>query len=249
MQTDEYRKMYALEENFWWYRGMWQITERIIGPFLRSKAGLRILDAGCGTGRMLVELGDGAIHAPIGFDLSGEAVKFLKLRGVPNVLQASTTAIPFEDQSFDLVTSFDVLCQIPDEGDRKALREFHRILKPGGRIYVRLPAYPWMYATHDRCSQTVRRYTRRDLIEKVEDAGFRVLKASYANFFLFPPLAFKRLVLEKLGILAGSSDLRPVPAALNRVLELPLRLESRLLGLGGFRFPCGLSLLCLAEKK
>lgn len=249
MQLDEYRKMYALEENFWWYRGMLCITKRILGRHFPPGAEIRVLDAGCGTGKMLVELEDYTLRLPLGFDFSAEAVKFLKLRGISNVLQASTTDIPLRSLSFDLITSFDVLCQLPGDGDRQALREFHRLLKPGGKIYVRLPAYPWMFASHDRCSLTVRRYYRSDLVAKVRDAGFVVLKASYANFFLFPLLAFKRLVLERLGVLSDSSDLRPVPAGLNDVLEIPLRIESRLLGRPSFRFPCGLSLLCLAEKK
>ena len=157
-----------------------------------------------------------AQRPPFGFDFSAEALKFLRLRGVANVLQASTTDIPFESASFDLVTSFDVLCQLPGEGDQMALHEFHRVLKPGGMVYVRLPAYPWMFANHDRCSLTFQRYYRRTLVAKVERAGFRILKASYANFFLFPALAFKRLVLERLGVLSDSSDLRPIPARIKR---------------------------------
>jgi hypothetical protein len=61
---------------------------------------------------MLVELEAFARRPPIGFDFSAEAVKFLRLRGVANVLQASTTDIPFGSATFDLVTSFDVLCQL-----------------------------------------------------------------------------------------------------------------------------------------
>lgn len=249
MQLDEYRKMYALEENFWWYRGMLRVTRQILGRHFQPRSDIRILDAGCGTGKMLVELETYARTAPVGFDFSAEAVKFLRLRGINTVLQASTTDIPFKSESFDLVTSFDVLCQLPDDGDRHALREFHRVLKPGGKIYVRLPAYPWMFANHDRCSLTFRRYYRGDLVAKVEHAGFRILKASYANFFLFPVFAFKRLVLERLGILSDSSDLRPVPEGLNDILEIPLAIESRLLSYPSFRFPCGLSVVCLAEKK
>lgn len=249
MQLDEYRKMYALEENFWWYRGMLCITRQILGRHFQPRQDIRILDAGCGTGKMLLELANYALRPPVGFDFSAEAVKFLKLRGVSNVLQASTTEIPFRPGSFDLVTSFDVLCQLSGEGDRQALREFHRVLKPAGKIYLRLPAYQWMYANHDRCSLTFRRYRRSDLVARVENAGFRILKASYANFFLFPALAFKRLVLERFGILSNSSDLRPVPAGLNAFLEIPLRAESRLLSQPAFRFPCGLSLVCLAEKR
>jgi SAM-dependent methyltransferase len=249
MQLDEYRKMYALEEGFWWYRGMLRVTQRVLGKYLQPGQDIRILDAGCGTGKMLVELQPYCLRPPVGFDFSAEAVKFLKLRNVPNILQASTTDLPFAPASFDLVTSFDVLCQLPGDGDWQALQEFRRVLKPGGHIYVRLPAYPWMFANHDRCSLTVRRYYRWEFVAKVERAGFHVLKASYANFFLFPVLALKRLVLERLGILASSSDLRPVPRAVNAVLEIPLRIESRLLSHRRFRFPCGLSVVCLAEKK
>jgi hypothetical protein len=61
-------------------------------------------------------------------------------------------------------------------------------------------------------------------------------------------LIFKRLVLERLGILSGTSDLRPVPNGLNALLEIPLGIESHLLRYPSFRFPCGLSLVCLAEK-
>src|SRR5262245_6549457 len=249
MQLDEYRKMYALEEDFWWYRGMLSITRQLLGRHLDAGSRTRILDAGCGTGKMLVELEALARRSPFGFDFSPEAVRFLKLRGVVNVLQASATDIPFKSASFDLVTSFDVLCQLPGDGDRSALREFHRVLRQGGLIYVRLPAYPWMFASHDRCSLTFRRYYRGELVTKVEQAGFHILKASYANFFLFPLFAFKRLVLEKLGILSDSSDLRPVPAALNGMLEIPLAIESRLLSLPLVRFPWGVSLVCLGEKK
>jgi ubiquinone/menaquinone biosynthesis C-methylase UbiE len=249
MQLDEYRKMYALEENFWWYRGMLRITKQILQRHFRAGGDIRILDAGCGTGKMLVELEAFAQRPPFGFDFSAEALKFLRLRDVANILQASTTDVPFQSASFDLVTSFDVLCQLPGEADQLALREFHRVLKPGGMVYVRLPAYPWMFANHDRCSLTFRRYYRRTLVAKVERAGFRILKASYANFFLFPVMAFKRLVLERVGVLSDSSDLRPVPAGLNDILEIPLAIESLLLSSSWFRFPCGLSLICLAEKK
>jgi SAM-dependent methyltransferase len=248
MQIDEYRKMYALEEDFWWYRGMLRMTRQILGRYFEPAQDIRILDAGCGTGKMLQELDHYATRPPMGFDFSSEAMKFLKVRGLVNVLQASTTEIPFKSGSFDLVTSFEVLCQLPGEDDLKALREFRRVLKPAGRLYLRLPAYQWMYADHDRHQQTFRRYHRLDLMNRVEDAGFHILKISYANFFLFPMLVFKRLVLERLGILSGSSDLRPVPAGLNALLEIPLSIESLLLSYPSFRFPCGLSLVCLAEK-
>src|SRR5262245_52086768 len=103
MELDEYRKMYALEENFWWYRGMLRITKQILGCHFRPGEDNRILDAGCGTGKMLQELDLYAKRTPVGFDFSSEAMKFLKMRGSVNVLQASTTEIPLESDTFDLV--------------------------------------------------------------------------------------------------------------------------------------------------
>jgi SAM-dependent methyltransferase len=241
--------MHALEEDFWWYRGMRRITAAVLRLDPASPLNLEILDAGCGTGNMLQELSRFTLIPPVGFDFSAEAIRFLRLRGLPVVAQASVTMIPFADATFDLVTSFDVLCQLEPGGDLAALQEFRRVLKPAGRIFVRLPAYQWLYAAHDRCSRTVRRYRRGELGRMVERSGFGILRLSHANFFLFPLLVFKRLVLERLGILADASDLRPVPPLLNDLLEIPLDLESRLLRHAGFRFPCGMSLICLAEKK
>ncbi|MBM3791851.1 MAG: class I SAM-dependent methyltransferase [Acidobacteria bacterium] len=249
METDEYRKMFELEEDFWWYRGMARITEAILGRHFASKGTATILDAGCGTGKMLEVLRRFSVNGPVGFDFSKQAVRYSKRRGEPGIVQASVIHIPFPASSFDLVTSLDVLCQLPEGGDLQALREFHRVLGAGGKLFVRLPAYQWLYAGHDRHSLTLQRYTRSQLVSRLDAAGFAIIQVSYANFFLFPLLAAKRLLLEKIGILADSSDLRPVPSLLNGILEWPLRIESRLLRYPHFRFPWGLSIVGLAEKR
>ncbi|MFH1572369.1 MAG: class I SAM-dependent methyltransferase, partial [Acidobacteriota bacterium] len=186
---------------------------------------------------------------PVGFDLSELAMRYSRRRGESRLVQASATHIPFPAGIFDLITSLDVLNHLPEGGDVLALREFHRLLKGGGKVFVRLPAYQWLYASHDRHSLTLQRYTRSQLVSRLNAAGFTIIQVSYANFFLFPVLAAKRLLLEKVGILADSSDLRPVPSLLNRILEWPLRIESRLLRYPHFRFPWGLSIVGLAEKR
>ena len=249
METDEYRKMFELEENFWWYRGMRRITERILDRHFPEAAAVSILDAGCGTGGMLKALRPYSRMLPIGLDISTEAIKYLKWRGEPLVLRASVTQVPFRVASFDLITCFDVLYQLSPGEDRFAFNEFYRVLKPGGKIYVRLPAYQWMAGAHDRFVKTAHRYTRTELIAGLQNAKFRVLQASYANFFLFPFLASKRLVLEKFGLLVNSSDLRPMPRFIDRLLEVPLWIESLFLSKISFSFPWGLSVICLAEKE
>ena len=122
-----------------------------------------------------------------GIDLMSEALKFCRARDHRMLAQASTTALPFDDTVFDLVTSFDVLPQLPLRGaDQEALREMARVLKPGGIIFVRVAAYPWLRSGHDEALQTHERYHLGTLCERVEQAGFRVLRATSANSFLLP---------------------------------------------------------------
>src|SRR5262249_54711562 len=98
-------------------------------------------------------------------------------RGAQNLAQGSATDLPFADESFDLVTSFDVLVQIPGEGaDEQAMREIFRVLKPGGIAFVRCAAYEWMKSGHDAALGTARRYDLRELGEKLRQAGLDVLR-------------------------------------------------------------------------
>src|SRR5262249_7586252 len=133
MQAEHYEYLYRIEEAFWWFPGMREITAALLDPFLPPRDRV-ILDAGCGTGGNLEWLsryaGNGRI---IGIDLISTALDFCRERRHERLVQASATDLPFADRSFDLVTSFDVLVQIPGPGaDDQAMREMIRVLKPGG---------------------------------------------------------------------------------------------------------------------
>src|SRR6266508_2209684 len=117
MQTEDYEYLYRLEGNFWWFAGMREITAALLDPFLPPGARV-ILDAGCGTGGNLEWLaryaGNGHI---VGIDLISTALGFCRKQSHGRLVQASATDLPFADESFDMVTSFDVLVQIPRRGD------------------------------------------------------------------------------------------------------------------------------------
>src|SRR5262245_58846245 len=100
--------MFEAEERQWWYAGMRAIVAAVLdkrtGAVPASDA--RVLDAGCGTGNNLLHL---ARHGhTFGVDLSDEALRFCRSRSV-TVANASVLALPFADEAFDLVTSFDVI--------------------------------------------------------------------------------------------------------------------------------------------
>jgi ubiquinone/menaquinone biosynthesis C-methylase UbiE len=254
MRAEDYADLYALEESFWWFAGMREITAALLDPVCPTGRERAILDAGCGTGGMLSWLaryagGGGRVT---GIDLVQTALEFCRARGHRALARASATSLPFADATFDLVTSFDVLVQIPGEGaDEVALGEMRRVLRPGGVAFVRVAAYAWMRSGHDEALGTQRRYGLGEISAKVERAGFRVLRATYANGALLPVAAVRRLLLKRLGLAERGSDVKPLPPNLqwlNRALANVLRAEARLLRRPGAKIPAGLSAICVAEK-
>src|SRR5918998_2094609 len=221
MRSEDYAHLYALEESFWWFEGMRDITSALLDPVCLPARRRDILDAGCGTGGMLKWLErytDGGRLA--GIDLSPTALDFCRERRHKYLAQASVTDLPFADSTFDLVTSFDVLVQVPGEGeDERAIREMYRVVRPGGVAFVRAAAYEWMRSGHDEALNTQRRYTLTQLADRMTRTGFRVRRATYANSLLLPAAAVRRLGLKRLGLADAGSDVKPPgPEWLNRSL-------------------------------
>ncbi|MBI4455649.1 MAG: class I SAM-dependent methyltransferase [Acidobacteria bacterium] len=247
MRDQDLEYTYRLEEDFWWFRGMREIAWGWICDS-RPRA---ILDAGCGSGFHLQWLGQRLRPVRVvGIDLAETALRFARARNVAaEVARASITDLPFANENFDLITCFDVICQIPLGMVPIALSEFHRVLGKGGLLFVRVPAAMWLWSSHDDELQTRTRFSLSLLVGLLSNAGFRIIRRSYANFFLFPIAAARRL-LKRLGLFPGP-DVRPLPARLAFLEPLFLRAlsgEARLLRRGSIRFPFGLSVVALAEK-
>ncbi len=253
MQEEDFTYLYALEESFWWFAGMREITSTLLDPVLRPSQDRLILDVGCGTGRMLSWLarfaGRGRV---VGIDVVPSPLRFCRERHHTQLAQASAMHLPFADSTFDLVTSFDVLVQLPGEGaDEQAIREMYRVLRPGGVAFVRVAAYEWMRSGHDEALGTQRRYILGALIRKMEGAGFNILRATYANTLLLPVAALRRLVLKRVGLVDSGSDVKPLPPKLEwltRLLGSALVREARILRNPRASLPAGLSAICIAEK-
>lgn len=253
MRAQDYADLYALEESLWWFTGMHEVTRALLDPVCSHGHVRAVLDAGCGTGGMLQWLGRYAGGGRVvGVDLSADALDFCRGRGLREVMGASVTALPFADSTFDLVTSFDVLVQLPGEGaDELAMREMFRVLRPGGVAFVRVAAYEWMRSGHDEALGTQRRYTLAQLVERMERAGFIVRRATYANALLLPAAVLRRLVLKRIGLADGGSDVKPLPRSLgwlHHVLVSALAAEARLLRRPGVNLPAGLSAICVGER-
>ena len=246
MNPAEYERMFRAEEAQWWYVGMRAISRALLEPALRRPraAGgeLAILDAGCGTGQNLRHLG--TLGRAMGIDLSADALGFCRARGVA-AAQASLLALPFPDQSFDCVTSFDVLYHGWVSDDRAAAREMARVLRRGGLLLVRVPALKMLWGAHDGAVHSRHRYTRGELVTLLEACSLRVERVSYCNSILFPLLLGRRTLDRLLG--REGSDVAFLPPPLEWAFKKALLAEAALLG-RGVSFPIGASLVAVARK-
>jgi SAM-dependent methyltransferase len=201
----------------------------------------RILDAGCGSGRFMVELAK--LGVVTGVELSEASVALARERALGEVIAGSVLEMPFADDSFDLAVSLDVIEHLED--DLAALRELRRTIAPGGALLVTVPAYQWLWSGHDEINHHHRRYTRRSLQRVAEQAGWSQVRTTYFNSLLLP-IAILLRVLDRFSTKTTESslDLWVPPAPLNWLLERPLTLEAALIARGG-RIPAGLSLLAV----
>ena len=244
MDPIEYERMYRAEETHWWYSGMEAIASALLERFLPHHH-LSLLDAGCGTGAamngFLKEYGE-----VTGCDLSALALRYCQQRGLARLAQATVTQLPFPQNCFDAVTSFDVVYESSVEAPLVAFKEFARVLRPGGLLLLRVPAYDWLRGHHDHAVHTARRFNRRSLSNLIRQSGLRVVHITYANTFLFPLALIKRLAERAVPPKPDSSDLTLGTGVFNGLLRRILAAEAPLAVRAGL--PFGLSLIAVALK-
>jgi SAM-dependent methyltransferase len=236
------------EARHFWFRGFRAFVTPLIQTALAGRASPLLLDCGCGTGANVEMLS--AYGRAFGFDLSAIGLEIGRAAGRTRLARASVTAAPFPTAAFDLVTSFDVLYALEDEAERVAIGEMFRLLKPGGHAIVNVAAMEILRGDHSVLSREVRRFSRRQLRAHLEAGGFEIVRLTYTNVSIFPPLAAVRLVQRVRGLRAEreavESDIRVPPAPINTLMSGLMRLEAA--WIRRFDAPFGSSLLCLARK-
>jgi len=233
MEKQEYENIFLSEDSHWWYSGMRSIFFSLASKYLR--AGMKILDTGCGTGKnaqILAKYG-----CVVAFDISGDALKFAKKRGAGNLVRASANFLPFKKDSFDFITSFDVIYH-KQVDDSLAVKEMSRVCSTGGFVFIRAPALKSLMRPHDIIVHTKKRFNLNDMAVLLKDAKLSAIKLTYANFFLLPAVYFQKN--------SSGSDIKNAGALENLALGSVLKFESFLLKY--INFPIGVSLISLAQK-
>lgn len=243
MECTEYESMFNLEDRHWYFAGKRALVMALLGEHFPASGGGLILDAGCGTGRTLAELkflGDA-----VGIEPFANAISLAARRGAFTLVQGDLENLPFRDESFAAVTLLDVLEHCDD--DVLALRAVARALKPGATAVITVPAYQWLWSSHDEALHHRRRYSRRQLEALLATCGFHLCKISYFNMFVFPLIAALRLVsrLRCPDKLHADTDSLP-PGVVNGFLN-SLQWFERVL-ISRFSLSFGVSLVCVAKK-
>jgi SAM-dependent methyltransferase len=245
-----------LETYHWWFVGrrrlFIQLIKQLLQPeFSGAASPLWAVDMGCGTGVNLDALSQ--FGRVVGVDVSETALLFCRERKPYRICQAPASHLPFRSESIRLLTAFDVLEHCED--DRAVLNEAFRVCAPGGWAFITVPAYHFMWGEHDVVAEHYRRYSAREIRERIEESGFGIHRMTYINSFLFPITVIFRHVkalvvglLRKLGWkLKLKSDFRSTAPRLLNPLFLKV-FSSEIHVLRRTNFPFGLSICCIAQK-
>ena len=236
MEPDEYERMDEVDASMWWYRAL---HARLLDVIPAN--GEPFLDAGCGTGGFMRALRRTRPDTRI-FGLEfheASAIRAAAKSGCP-LTRGSINQLPFADGSFGTVISADVLChQAVDI--RAALAELRRVLRPGGRLIVNLPAFQALMSAHDTHVQNARRVNRAETLMMLTQAGFHATHVDYWNGLLLPIMIAHRKIFHRS---SDRSDVAAFPTWLDRMLHVVTELERAL----PFRLPAGGSVLAIAER-
>ncbi len=235
------------EARHFWFRGFRWFVRPLVHRALVHTASARVLDCGCGTGANLQLFAP--YGAAYGFDLSLVGLQIARARGRTRVVRATAARVPFADNTFDLITSFDVLYALEEADERKAVGEMFRVARPGGSVIVNVAAMPILRGDHSILSRERRRYTRESLRALLTTAGFEIVRITYTNAVLFLPMLAVRMFQRRRGLsdeADATLEIQVPHPLLNAFLSGLLFVES--VWLRACVNPFGTSVLCLARK-
>jgi SAM-dependent methyltransferase len=236
-----YHRFYEIESTHWWFVARREIILRYVRHQFPSGPKPSLLDAGCGTGATLAEA-ERDFNA-YGMDTSPTAIALCRSRGLENVQVCTLDEYP-TDRLFDVIMLLDVIEHVSD--DHEILRDAYERLRTGGHLLVTVPAYRWLWSSHDIVNHHYRRYTAKQVRMVVSESGYVVSHLSYFNTFLFPVAAIRRIASRVFRVHAADDFIVP-PGPINALMKTIFRSEGIILPY--VRLPFGLSVFCWARKK
>lgn len=238
-----YQAVAAIERRHFWFRSRNELISWALAKFFPDARSL--LEVGCGTGQVLENIRSAtSIRRLVGTEIHAKGLAFCRQR-LPEAefMQMDARAIPFAEE-FDVVCAFDVIEHVDD--DRAVLAQMHQACRTGGGILITVPQHQWLWSYKDDFAHHKRRYGRKELLAKVDAAGFKVTLATSFVSLLLPLMYLSRLKEQAPAQFDPQRELEISPL-LNRIFHFLMRIETALIRLG-LPLPVGGSLLLAAKK-
>lgn len=248
MEKREYKIMFNAEEQHWWYVALHALILRLISQEHKLKGPLKILDAGCGTGRLCQLMAPfGAVY---GCDVSDLAVEYCRKRDLPSIFKADLNSAQLGEGRYDVITLIDVLYHKGIENEERVLKKLYTALKPGGMLILQLPAYEFLKSTHDLAVHTNKRFTKTSTLALLRSVGLNVERITYRVTTLFLPIAIYRMIRKTLFRIEygkrNDSDVEVPRSMVNKGLLALALLENK--ALVRHSLPFGTSVFSVARK-
>jgi SAM-dependent methyltransferase len=251
-----YERLYRIEEQHWWAAGMRDAMAALLDGDLKRHAPLRVLDAGCGTGYLFEYLRRYPLDgAPVGIDLSMHGLRFCRERGASALACASVVQLPFAAETFDLIICIDTIQHLSPAGaDATTIREFARLLRPGGLLYLRTNSARGHAPLSGVDPDLYRRYDLPAVIAMLAGAGLQIERATYLNALpaLWPALReYLRRGPQQAAPIGPGLTIRSYSrrlAWLNALLRQVSGIEAWVIGALGQNLPFGHSTAFVARK-
>ncbi len=253
-ELDYYQRLHDIEEQHGWAQGLRDAMDALLGPAVNGKH-LRVLDIGCGTGYLMRYLQkyplDGEV---VGIDISPFALQFCRQRGANSLAIASATEAPFPSSSYDLIICIDTIQHLTPAGaDLVAIKEFARLLRPGGLLYLRTNSARGHRPLEGVDLNQYRRYLVPELKTMIAQAGLQTQRATYLNAIpgFWAMLREYTQARRKVRAIGPGLSIQPYPperAWLNRAIHGILAFESWIIGKARLDLPFGHSIAVLARK-
>lgn len=244
MNRDYYQRYFELERRNWWFQVRLKIIHQLIKKQVGDNKALKVLNLGVATGASSEMLNDFGHVTSSEYDT--ETCEFLRTQLKMDVIQASITELPFENDTFDLVCAFDVVEHV--ENDTKAFSEMKRVAKSNGLVVTTVPAFMSLWSEHDVINHHFRRYDKNQILTLVQHTGLKEIHSTYFNFILFLPIYMVRMaknILKKKDQVSSDFDM-PLSSFLNGVLKAVFSLERVMLKF--INFPFGVSFFNISRK-
>lgn len=237
-------------ESSFWVRSRNRLFKSIVQDHLVAIGKTKFLEIGCGIGGFIQQIVDNENLEITGSEIYLKGLLCAK-KNLPNVdfIQFDVTQ-GVVGEEFDIIAAFDVIEHI--ENDVAAISNIYKMLCRGGSLIITVPQHKFLWSKLDEIVKHKRRYSRRELVTKLQKNGFDISYCTSFLFVLFPLMLISRMFDKVRGQLqseeAGLEKRVKFSNALNLIFDRLMRIDEALIRLG-ISLPFGGTLVVVARKR